>query len=183
MSIPIPTIEPVEVTAGDSLTWSISLADYPASDGWVLSYVLLSSSAKIAFSSAASGSSHLVTVTAAESALWAADTYDWQSYVTNAAERHTVASGRTIVRANFASSTPKKSTARLILAAINAALLGTGTLTQRMLEINGKRIERHSPAELLAMRTRLMHEVAAEEAAARIAAGLDSGNTLLVRFR
>jgi hypothetical protein len=52
-----------------------------------------------------------------------------------------------------------------------------------MLEINGKRIERHSPAELLAMRTRLMHEVAAEEAAARIAAGLDSGNTLLVRFR
>lgn len=183
MSIEIPTTEPAAVTAGDSLSWSITLADYPASDGWALSYALISPTAKIAIASAASGADHLVAVTAAISAAWGAGIYDWQAYVTKTTARVTVRSGRMTVLPNFSAATPSKTTARQLLDAVNAALLGTGTLTQRMLEINGKRIERHSPADLLAMRSRLMHEVAGEEAAARIAAGLDSGNTLLVRFK
>jgi hypothetical protein len=183
MSITIPTIEPDSVTAGDSVTWEISLPDYPASDGWALSYALISTTTKIAIAAAASGADHLVTIAAAVSTTWKAGTYDWQAYVTKTTQRITVRSGRITIQPNFSTATPFKSSARQILEAINAALLGTGTLTQRMTEINGKRIERHSPGELLAMRTRLMHEVAAEEAAARIAAGLDSGNTLLVRFK
>lgn len=179
----IPTTEPQSVTAGDTVSWQITLADYPASAGWALSYALQSSTSKITIPTVAAGDDHLVSVAPAASILWAAGTYNWQGSVSNGTSRYTVRSGRLTILADLATSTPAKTTARQLLEAVEAALLGTGTLTQRMMEINGKRLERHNPAELLTMRSKLMQEVAAEDQAARVAAGLDSGNTLRVRFQ
>ena len=75
MSHPIPSAVPSSVRAGDTVTWRRSLADYPASDGWTLSYVLLSPAAQITIAATADGSAHLVSVAPATSAAWAAATY------------------------------------------------------------------------------------------------------------
>ena len=45
----IPSTEPAVFTAGDTLKFTRSLADYPASEGWVLSYTLVNADAKISF--------------------------------------------------------------------------------------------------------------------------------------
>ncbi len=45
MAYVIPTCEPDDITAGDSLEWDKTLPDFPASEGWELSYSLISESA------------------------------------------------------------------------------------------------------------------------------------------
>ena len=42
----LPNSVPISVTAGDTLTWRISLADYLASAGWTLRYRLINSQNK-----------------------------------------------------------------------------------------------------------------------------------------
>jgi len=65
MAHTVPTAVPASLRAGDTATWLRSLADYPASDGWVLSYVLVKTGAQIAITATASGADHLVEVDAA----------------------------------------------------------------------------------------------------------------------
>ena len=62
------TTEPARVTAGDTIAWTKTLSDYPASAGWVLAYTLINAGAKITITAAASGDDHAVTVLAATSA-------------------------------------------------------------------------------------------------------------------
>jgi len=178
----ISSTEPARITAGDTLTWQKALPDYPASAGWVLSYALLGPGGKFTFAATASGDDHLVSVSAPTSAAWPAGPYNWQAYVTKGAERVTVGMGQFTVLANFATATDGKSTARKILEAIEAVLQGSATFAQRATMIGDKRLERHSVAELLEARSRLQNEVAGEDAAARVAAGLASGHRVLVRF-
>ena len=45
----VPDVEPIEIFAGDSVTWKIENADYKASDSWTMRYVLLNSSGQITF--------------------------------------------------------------------------------------------------------------------------------------
>lgn len=178
-----PTTEPTQATAGDTVSWLIALPDYPASAGWALSYALLVPSGVVAISSVASGDDHLVEVTAATTAAWPAGSFSWQGYVTHATlGRKTVRSGLLTILPNFATATDGSTMARKLLTAIEAVLQGSADLSQKTIEINGKRIDRHSITELFTVRSRLQQEVQQEEAAARIAAGLGSGNRILVRF-
>ena len=66
------TVEPKRITAGDSVTWTRSLSDYPASSGWVLSYALINAAGKISITATASGADHLISVSATTSVGWAA---------------------------------------------------------------------------------------------------------------
>src|SRR3990170_3975155 len=50
----IPTIEPSEIVAGDTLKFKKSLSDYPATT-WTLTYYLLKSGTQITFSGTAEG--------------------------------------------------------------------------------------------------------------------------------
>lgn len=102
MSAEIPTTEPTAVTAGDTLAWSKSLPDYPASAGWVLAYALVCAGQLITITAAASGDDHLVTVAAATSAAYVPGTYAWQATVTKTTERYTVGTGTLTVLPNLA---------------------------------------------------------------------------------
>ena len=64
----IPTTEPETITAGDSLTWKRTLADYPAGT-WTLKYRLINADGKIDITATASGTDHLVSVEPATSAV------------------------------------------------------------------------------------------------------------------
>jgi hypothetical protein len=86
----IPTIEPSSANAGDTWRWTRTLADYPASAGWALSYTLINAAAKITINATASGDDHAVTVAAATTGGYAAGTYDWRARVTRTGEVFTM---------------------------------------------------------------------------------------------
>lgn len=171
MSATLPTIEPAVVTAGDTITWKKSLPDYPADGGWALSYALLSSAGKISITTTASGVDHLVSITAATSAGWAAGTYQWQAYATHATSgRFLVGTGSLVVKPNFAAisaATDTRSHVKKVLDAIEAVLEGTATTDQQDLTIDGTRIVRRSIADLLVLRSRYLQWYQQEMAAAR----------------
>ncbi|PIQ26137.1 hypothetical protein COW64_12390 [bacterium (Candidatus Blackallbacteria) CG18_big_fil_WC_8_21_14_2_50_49_26] len=180
----IPTTVPVNVTAGDTLQWRISLADYPSSAGWVLNYRLINSGGKYDIASAADGDDHLISVDAATSAAYAAGTYSWQAYVTSGSQRFTVANGSIIIKPNLAaqsSGLDTRSHAKKMLAAIETWLESRDPGVAEY-QIAGRVMKYIPKNELIALRSRYQHEVRAEEAADRINNGLSAGNRLLVRF-
>ena len=179
------TLEPSRVTAGDTITWLRSLADYPASAGWVLSYTLINSAAKISITATASGDDHLVGVLAATSAAYAPATYTWHAAVTKAAERYTVGTGQMVVAPNLAAAATydTRTSARKALDAVNLAMETYGAKAYlHSYEIAGRKQQFQTPGDFLAFRSKLMAEVAREDNATRLAAGLAPKNQLQVRF-
>lgn len=185
----VPTREPASVTAGDTVTWRISLADYPASDGWTLKYRLINAAGKIDIESSADGDDHLVEVAAGDSDAWAAGAYTWQAYVEGGtSERYTVGTGRIEIKPDLAAESAgydTRSTAAKTLAAVDA-WLAARDLAVAEYEVNtgaGTRRMKYIPiAELLALRSKLQAEVAREVAAERAAQGLPSRTKVYVRF-
>lgn len=182
----LPESVPASVRAGDTVSWRISLADYPATDGWALSYRLINSTAKIDIAAAASGADHLVTVAASGTDGWSAGTYTWVAAVTKAAERYTVGTGSIEILPDLAAVAAAgydtRSTAVRLLAALEAVLENRATRADLEYEIAGRRIKFMPLPDLLAARDKLKREVAAETQAQRVAAGLPAGNRVLVRF-
>ena len=183
----IVTTEPTTVTAGDTVAWTKTIADYPASAGWSLSYTLINALAKITINASAAGDDHAVSVDAATSTGWAAGDYNWQSTVSKGAERHTVGSGRITVGKSFAAQTPldTRSTARAMLEALEACYLaylenGQGHVAEY--NVAGRTMKFRNAAEIWQQIEKLKREVAAEDRAARLAAGLPSRRRVLVRF-
>lgn len=179
----IPTLEPSTVNAGDTWRWTRSLDDYPASEGWVLSYTLINGTAKISISATASGDDHAVTVSAATSAGYTAGTYDWRARVTKAGEVYTVGEGRLTVRNAYAGSTfDARSHARKTLDAIEAVIEGRASSSTLEYSIAGRSLKHIPVSDLLALRDRYRAEVKREDAAAAVAAGLPDQRRVYVRF-
>lgn len=186
MAQTVPTREPASVFAGDTITWKIALADYPASAGWVLKYRLINAAGKIDIVSAADGDDHLVSESAATSVGWAAGDYTWQRFVEKAGERFTVGSGRITIRQNLAGKAAgfdTRSSAKKTLELLDAAMVdhGARAWTQEY-EVAGRKMKFRSVGEFMAFRDKLKAEVAREEAAERIAAGLAPKSKVYVRF-
>lgn len=180
--------EPTSFTAGDTVAWTRSLADYPASAGWVLSYRFISPTSKFDVTGSASGDDHAVTVAAATSAGYTAGTYQWQGYVTLALERHTVGSGTTVVEPNLAAVSAagydNRTPARKALDALNAGLETFGSNAHvQSYQIGDREMRYRTFADFMAARDRLALEVRREEDATRAQQGQPSRNRLRVVFR
>lgn len=183
----IPDIEPTAITAGDTVTWTRTLPDYPASAGWVLSYTLINADRRVQFAAVADGDAHRVHQPAAVTAEWPVGDFEWQAVVANATDRHTVLRGRLSIQPDFGSMVglDTRSMARKALEALQAAYLDYLTNQQGHVaeyEIAGRRMKFRNAAEIWAQIDRLKREVAAEDRAARIAAGLPARRRVLVRF-
>ncbi len=78
----LPTNEPTAIRAGDSAAWTRELPEYSAADGWALKYRLLypSGSAQT-FNATGAGTLHTVSLTAANTAGWAAGSATLVAYV------------------------------------------------------------------------------------------------------
>jgi len=184
MAHPVPSTEPAQIHAGDTATWLKSLPDYPASDGWVLSYALVKTGTRITFSAAASGADHLVSVPASTTASWAVGDYQWSAKVTKGAEIHTVATGAMEIVADYAaagSGLDARSHARKTLDALEAWIEGRD-MGVAGYEIAGRSLRAIPIPELLVLRDRYRRYVRTEEDAQRAAAGLPARGKLLVRF-
>lgn len=184
----ITNTEPSSLTAGDTIAWTKTLSDYPATASWVLKYRLINAAAKIDITATASGADHAVNITKATSAAWVAGWYDWQAYVEKGAERYTVGSGRMQVKPDLAdvsaSGFDNRSQARQIYEALLTAYQSAVTSRAFVLEyeIAGRRMKFQTQADWLVQVNFWKSQVAAEDRAANINAGLGAGNKLLVRF-
>lgn len=177
------TSEPSRVTAGDTVTWQKTLSDYPASDGWVLSYRLVNAAGHIDITASASGSDHLISV---DSSTWAAGVYAWQGYVTKAGKRTTIGRGQITIEANFASAAALdgRSVARQILDNLMDAYK-TASAQKAFVqeyEIVGRRMKFNAKTDWIAEINFWTAEVAREENAARRAAGKGLGTRIYERF-
>jgi hypothetical protein len=98
-----PTAIPAQLTAGDSWTWERSHADYPADEGWVLSYGIVGDGIVDWQPSwaTAEGSVHVVTIPMATTALLKeGGSYRFVEMVTKASERVTLTNEVRIVDAD-----------------------------------------------------------------------------------
>ena len=172
----VPTTEPTQVTAGDTLTWSRSLADYPASDGWVLSYALVNADGQITITASADGDDYLVTVTAATSAAYVVGTYAWQAYVTLGTERYQVGTGTLTVLPNLAAQVGGYDNRSWAQKTVDAIEQWMSTRSPQVAEyqINGRAMKYWEDAKLLATRAALLAEIRRESGGV--------GTRLVVRF-
>lgn len=184
----IPTSEPLSIIAGDTLIWQKPIVDYPASAGWTLHYRLINAVGKIDIIASATGDTHSINVPAATSAVYVAGIYDWQSYVTNVAgDRYTIATGHMEVKANWAAQVAgleTRSTARQILDTLEAAWLVASTKRAFVFDyqIANRRMRFATRGEWIVEIDYWRREVAREDRAKKIAAGLPSGAKVYVRF-
>lgn len=184
MAYQIPTVEPTRLTAGDTAKWKISLADFPAGDGWSLQYVFVGKAGKQEATSSADGAEHLLSIAASATANWAPGEYRWHAYATQADERYKVREGALTVEANLAATAAldARTHARKVLDAIEAVLEKRATQAHMEYEIEGRRLRFIPVPELLTLRSRYRGYVRAEEDAARLAKGLPSRNQVRVRL-
>lgn len=176
--------EPTKITAGDTLQWTKTLADYPAST-WTLTYTLFNADAAYSFSASADSDDHSVDVPGATTATWAPGRYAWTAFVSDGTDQHTVADGTWLVVANPSAVTARdgRTHARKMLDAIEATLEGKASTSELSLVsvAMGDRNVSSKPELLLTLRDRYKAEVLAEERAAAIARGESRPNFIRVR--
>ena len=142
---------PEKITAGDSAAWKKSFSDYPANDGWVLSYALTKAGTQITFNASADGSNHLVDLDATTTAAWADGQYSFQAYVTKAPERITVDQGIIEIIANLAAASgglDARPHCFKMRDGLKAMSEGKATIDQLSLSINNRSISTYSPSEV-----------------------------------
>lgn len=185
MSTPTPNIEPAVITAGDTVTWSRSLPDYPATDGWLLSYALRGPTA-IDITAAANGVDHLVDVGTVVSSGYADGLYTMQGYVSNGTSRFTVYTGPVTIKPDLAAAGAGydgRSHVKRTLDAIEAVIEGRASKGDQQLSIDGTTLIKMTATDLLNLRTRYQNEYRREQQAARVAQGKNSGRKIVTRFK
>jgi hypothetical protein len=180
----IPTIEPVVVTAGDTWKWKRSLADYPASGGWSLRYVLASPTQRYTFDSSADGDDHLVSRATGDTDDIVPGRYQWTAFARNGTERYQVGAGTLEVRPNVEGARPwdARTHARKVLEAIEAVLEDRATKDQEEYTIGDRSLKRTPIKDLMVLRDTYRLEVQREEATAAMAAGLPNPRMAGIRF-
>lgn len=175
------------LTAGDTLDFTTSVPDYPASEGWTLKYRLAPRAAGTAYDITAtpSGDDYLVQASAATTANYAPGDYTWTAWVEKAGEVYTVDRGQLEIRARSSTLAPGhdgRSHARKVLDAIEAVIEGRATKDQEEYQIRDRSLKRTPMAVLLKLRALYLNEVRREDDAANLAAGGRPRNRILVRF-
>lgn len=184
MAAEIPSIEPTEVFAGDTVSWTKDISDYPATL-WTLTYYLRGP-ADIDIAATASGREFLVSKTAAQSAAWAPGLYHWRAFVSDADERYLVGEGEMTVSANPVGKMTfeTRSINKQILDALETAMLGRASRTEKgySIEAAGRSFTFHTHEELIMAIEKFRGWVQQEEDAKKVARGENTGKNILIRF-
>jgi len=179
------TQEPLQITAGDTVSFLKTLGDYPAGAGWGLTYEA-SGAVNYEFTSVASGNSHQLTVAAAITAGWLPGDYQLLGYAVNAgtAERRQIYQASLTIRANIpAGAAAPQTHAQKMIALIEAVQLGKAGHDILESDIEGSKIVRLSPQQLREERAYWVRIRDGEIDAERAAAGLPNRNKIKPRFQ
>lgn len=158
-------MRPPQIRAGDSVTWRVSLPDYPVEAGWQLHYALRGPQGIDLEALAGSAGGYQVEIAAQETREWMPGLYRWVAYVTGSdGQRLTLESGDIEIQPDLLESEPTdmRSHARRMLDLVEAALEKRIPKDQQSYEIDGQRLDRIPIERLEALRTRYQREVARE---------------------
>lgn len=194
MPIPVASIEPTEFTVGETVKWTRSWGDYPAST-WTLNYYFrgkkdseaLDGDTSFDVLAVADGDEFDVTLSNAVTAVLAPGTYYWEARVDDGSEYKVVDSGRLIVKPGLefqAAGYDGRSWARKGLAAIQNVLRDRASqqdLNYTMPGV-GMSVGKMTPAQLWEHHDRLAAIVAREDAQEAIDNGKSAGNNVYVQF-
>lgn len=160
------TSVPSTLIAGDTWSWTVEIADYPAPT-WTATVYFEKSDATFSTQATASGSDHAFGVTAATSAEKKAGRYKWHIRVSDGTSSYTVEEGWTEIVANpaAAGSRDRRSWARRALEAIEAQIEGRASDAQQSMTIRDRSLSRYTLKELTDLHTWLKAKVATEESA------------------
>jgi hypothetical protein len=142
--------EPKRITKGDTIAWRESFGNYPASQGWALSYAIRGP-VSLDVNATADHDDFVITINPAQSDTLTQGYYRYQAIVTKGSEVHTVSQDFLLVDPDLsAASVPMEArvSARVIFDAIKAMIAGTAGQAERMIEIAGRRLENWTPEEL-----------------------------------
>jgi len=186
MSAPIPTIEPTSFAAGDSLSWTKSLADYSANDGWSLLYCFRGKAlSTLDLTSTASGSDHLLSLTTTATENLLPGKYTVAGYAQKTGERVQIFLGTITVTQNLYSTIVGEDTRspnRITLDNIEAVIQGRASSSVLNSTVNGTRLERVPIADLLKLRDYYASLVASEGDAELISQGKKVDRRIIFQF-
>ena len=159
---------PSKLTAGESVSWSVTLDDFPASDGWGVTYTLVKSDTRIQIVSTADGISHLIEIPYTTTADYEAGEYRYQAHVSNDVERYQVADGIIKILPDFATKTTghdARTWVEIAIDALEAAIEGRASKTQLQQSINGIQVQHLSLNDQLTALSRLKRILANQKIA------------------
>lgn len=159
-------MEPTQLHAGDSVTWSRDVPERPASAGWGLRYVFSGPDRHTV--DAQDGAPFQVELTAGATAGWAPGLYRWVALAIRGDQRLTVATGTLEVAPNLETAEPTdaRDHAQRMLVLIESALEKRIPKDQQSYEIDGMRLDRIPIERLNALRLQYRREI--QRAAARL---------------
>ena len=179
-----------ELIAGDTLDFLDSVPEYPPADGWTLKYQVVPrfttpTQAPITLTASTSGSDYRVQEAAGITASWKPGAYTWARWVEKAGPiRQSLGNGQLEVKTDPAAAVQGydgRSHARKMLDAINAAMEAF-SIGVKQYTIGSRSMTKQDIPELLTLRDRYRAEVANEDAAAKVAAGLPNPRNVGIRF-
>lgn len=179
-----------QLVAGETLNYTTSLSEYPASAGWVLTLYLNPRAGGTArtVTGTADGSSHLLQADTATTATWAAGWYAWELWVALGSERYRLEAGQLQVLASLigaAAGQDSRTDAERALDLLRSAwntYIASGNFVTSEYTINGRTMRYRSVAELRQALNACERDVANERQAARIAQGLSPRTRFVVRM-
>lgn len=181
-----------KLIAGDTLDFTTSVADYPASDGWTLKYRLVPRfTSPVQTPIVMTAATHEVTsyrvqIGPSTSAGWTAGTYGWSSWVEKSGARATLEQGGEVTIAPDPATAEQgvdfRSDAEQALAAVKALIKGKATSGQEEYRINGRMLRSFPLPDLLALQAKLEADVTRERRAAALAAGQPNPSRFGVRL-
>jgi hypothetical protein len=182
---------PSKITAGDSISWvddpsTDNLGNAIAPPDWVLKYDFRQTDVTLSLTASVVGGQWRTSISAVQSATFAAGVAFWQAYATNGSSRVTLGSGQVQFLPNLAASDSDfdgRSQVEKDLEAVQAAMrsmISGGAVAEYT--IGGRSLKKISMADLIMLEEKLKREVSRQRKAERIANGLGNPDNVFVRF-
>lgn len=155
--MPIAAVPPAVITAGDTVAFAWSGADYPASSGWGMAWRLVGAGVSLELAAVAAGDGFTVTATAAATGALTVPVRGLPCTLLGAAvlgeARYTVHRGGCLLQPDPATVTGDlRGHAARVLEAIEALLEGRASTDQQSYRIGDRELSRIEVPHLLALR-------------------------------
>lgn len=175
-----------QLVQGETLNYRVTVADYPAGDGWVLTLYLnpRSGTTNQQVTGTSDGDDHLLQAASSATALWAAGFYAWEVWAAKAGEAYRIEAGQLEVLASIvgaAAGTDTRSQAQRALDDARAAF-AAWTPTTRSYAIGGRQMEFAAAGDILAVISYWENEVRRERNAERARQGLADDRKVYARI-
>lgn len=158
--------EPQSFYRSDTVTWTRVLQEYPSPD-WTLTYLFSRATDTQVIVAAADGSGgHVVTLSQAETAAFAAGQYRWQAYVEQGAERRTVAASSIQVINSLDTAQDTRTHNETVLEALQAVMENKASQDQLKISIAGKTLDRFTLDDIIKATAYYEGKVRADQQAA-----------------